>query len=42
MLKETESEETLVIFVTLLSLAAIQLGENGPPHGYVYVKETVI
>ena len=29
MLKETETEETIVFFVTFLSLAAIQLGEGG-------------
>ena len=32
MLKETETEETIVLFVTFLSLAAIQLGGwGGPP-----------
>ena len=29
MLKETETEETIVFFVTFLSLAAIQLGGGG-------------
>ena len=29
MLKETETEETIVLFVTFLSLAAIQLGGGG-------------
>ena len=29
MLKETETEETIVFFVTFLSLVAFQLGEGG-------------
>ena len=38
MLKETE--ETVVFFVTFLSLVAFQLGEGGgPPPGYAYVQE---
>ena len=46
MLKETETEETIVFFVTFLSLAAFQLGRGGPgplphpppppPPGYAY------
>ena len=39
MLKETETEETIVFFVTFLSLVAFQL-EGGrapwPPPGYAY------
>ena len=31
MLKETETEETIVFFVTFLSLVAFQLGGPGPP-----------
>ena len=33
MLKETETEETIVVFVTFLSLVALQLngGGGGPP-----------
>ena len=38
MLKETETEETTVFFVTFLSLLAFQLGGGGGvgPHGYAY------
>ena len=39
MLKETKAEETLVFFVTFLSLVAFQLGgagPPGPPSGYAY------
>ena len=39
MLKETETEETIVFFVTLLSLVAFQLEGQGPlglPSGYAY------
>ena len=35
MLKETKTEETIVFFVTFLSLVAFQLGGPGPP-GYAY------
>ena len=31
MLKETETEETVVFFVTFLSLVIFQLGGAGPP-----------
>ena len=31
MLKETETEETIVFFVTFLSMTAFQLGGGGPP-----------
>ena len=31
MLKETETEETIVFFVTFLSLVALQLGRGGGP-----------
>ena len=31
MLKETKAEETIVFFVTFLSLIAFQLGGPGPP-----------
>ena len=31
MLKETKTEETIVFFVTFLSLVAFQLGGHGPP-----------
>ena len=37
MLKETQTEETIVFFVTFLSLGAFQLG-GGPP-GYAYVAQ---
>ena len=39
MLKETKTEETIVFFVTFLSLVAFQLGGPGPPAppGYTYV-----
>ena len=38
MLKETETEETKVFFVTFLSLVAFQLrGRQGPMAGYAYV-----
>ena len=35
---ETETEETIVLFVTLLSLVAFQLGGRAPwaPSGYAY------
>ena len=39
MLKETETEETIVFFVTFLSLVAFQMGEAGPlppTPGYAY------
>ena len=42
MLKETKAEETIVFFVTFLSLVAFQLGGKGgrapspPPPGYAY------
>ena len=37
MLKETETEEKIVFFVTFLSLVAFQLGAwPGPPSGYAY------
>ena len=40
LLKETESEETIVFFVTFLSLVAFQLGGGagppGPSPGYAY------
>ena len=35
MLKETETEETIVIFVTFLSLLAFQLGGGAYP-GYAF------
>ena len=38
--KKTETEETIVFFVTFLSLVAFQLGGDGPPEhpsGYAYV-----
>ena len=35
MLKETETEETIVSFVTVLSFVAFQLRGAGPP-GYAY------
>ena len=40
MLKETETEETIVFFVTFLSFVAFQLGGRAPwppPLGYAYV-----
>ena len=36
MLKETETEETIVFFVTFLSLVAVQLEGALAPHGYAY------
>ena len=45
MLKETQTEETIVFFVTFLSLGSFQL-EGGPPAppppppGYAYVAQT--
>ena len=39
MLKETETEDTVVFFVTFLSLVAFQLGgpgPPGPPPGFAY------
>ena len=38
MLKETETEETIVFFATFLSLVAFQLGGAPPslPPGYAY------
>ena len=39
MQKETETEKTIIFFVTYLSLVAIQLGERPlapPPLGYAY------
>ena len=44
MLKETETEETAVFFVTFLSLTVIQLeGARAPwgPPGYAYVYNTL-
>ena len=35
--KKTETEETIVFFVTLLSLVAFQLGGLEPASGYAYV-----
>ena len=40
MLKETQTEETIVFFVTFLSLGAFQLGGGPPPPGYAYVAQT--
>ena len=37
MLRETESEDTIVFFVTFLSLVAFQLGAAQAPPGYAYV-----
>ena len=31
MLKETEAEETILVFLTFLSFVAFQLGGEGPP-----------
>ena len=47
MQKETETEETIVFFVTLLSLVAFQLGggvrASWAPPGYAYAyKQTVV
>ena len=42
MLKETKTEETIVFFVTFLSLVAFQLGcpgPLGPPSGYAYAAQ---
>ena len=36
MLKETEAEETTVVFVTFLSWVAMQLGGPWAPPGYAY------
>ena len=36
MLKETEAEETTVVFVTFLSWVAFQLGGPQDPPGYAY------
>ena len=39
MLKKTETEETILFFVTFLSLVAFRLegsGPTGPPSGYAY------
>ena len=38
MLKETKTEDTIVFFVTFLSLVAFQLGGTGPlaPPGYAH------
>ena len=44
MLKETKAEETIVVFVTFLSLAAFPLrgpGLPGPPSGYAYAPDFV-
>ena len=35
-LKKTETEKTIVFFVTFLSLVALQLGEGRAPSGYAY------
>ena len=41
MMKETQTEETIVFFVTFLSLRAFQLGGGPPaPPGYAYVAQT--
>ena len=37
MLKETETEETIVFFVTFLSLVAFQWGDGPPGPGYAIV-----
>ena len=46
MLKETETEETIVFFVAFLSLVAVQLGGGRapclPPPGYAYVRSSVL
>ena len=46
MQKETETEETIVFFVTFLSLVAFQLGgvrASWAPPGYAYAyKQTVV
>ena len=42
MQKEPETEETIIFFVTFLSLIAFQLGRPGPlglPFGYAYVRK---
>ena len=45
MLKKTETEETVVFFVTFLSLVAFQLGGGAgpqiPPSGYAYALESL-
>ena len=46
MLKETKAEETIVFFVTLLSLVTFQLGWggagfHGPPSGYAYGNDQI-
>ena len=38
MLKETETEETIVFFVTFLSLAAIQLEGARPPWAPLWLR----
>ena len=40
-LKETQTEETIVFFLTFLSLGALQLGGGplAPPPGYAYVAQ---
>ena len=42
MLKETETEETIGLFVTFLSLVAFQLGGGrvGGPPGYAYANDS--
>ena len=42
MLKETKTEETILFFVTFLSLVAFQLGGLGPPSGYAYGLQGVV
>ena len=46
MLKETETEETIVFFVTILSLVGFQSGGGRapcpPPHGYAYEVEDFV
>ena len=41
MLKETQTEDTIVFYVTFLSLGAFQLGAGPlPPFGYAYLAQT--
>ena len=42
--KKTEAEETIVFFVTFLSLVSFRLGGGGPPEppsGYAYVDTNI-